>query len=363
MICSEFDVYLRLLIRRYFDVIFPEELKEFDIKLSKPHLFTFDKLNDLLIDLPKLESVKYRINFGIIRNNEKEMDYLNGAKWDDIRRQFHHLVHFDCFIQCQLFSYYNDSSIYEQIIASFSQMSQWTAGFFKVTNRTVCIYAYTNIEKGMLMKINGHQITTFADEMLSLDIDVYQNQREFLSLVLFDYVCPRLTEMSIAVTDSMRLNQIVQSFVKELFHRTSHLNSIEIHSTNDGKGYDDILNVLQCFDKPSINIEFCQFHVATHYDPTLIETVARCLPRLTSFIVSQIHAIGDLIIIINTSLIHFKSLLFLQLNRPKYLANHRAAFQTRENLRIWLKEHTLLGSSIEGRTCDVICNDHVQIWL
>lgn len=60
-------------------------------------------------------------------------------------------------------------------------------------------------------------------------------------------------------------------------------------------------------------------------------------------------------------MIHFKYLLYLQLDGPRYIQNDKEAFPTNENIQLCVKENTFSISSLVRIVFDVNFTSTVQI--
>jgi hypothetical protein len=86
-----------------------------------------------------------------------------------------------------------------------------------------------------------------------------------------------------------------------------------IHSTGDGTGYQDILDVFSCFQK-------------NH------------LPMLTALIIDNIYYMVDLVAIVNACLTHFKHLRYLQLGKT-----HDGSMSTKTNEELSTTSSPMVG--------------------
>lgn len=288
---------------------------------------------------------------------------------------FNHLVDFDCMIWVEK-RWSDISNIGQQIIASFSQFSAWSIHVSKeLVVPYICVFTKTlklsevAMDHSTLRNLNTHQIATLIDRASSIHMytvrDLYDDDDDDdddYDLVLPDRIFYKLNCLALGADCYTNFNRRLESFLKQLFSRTPNLKSIGICTRGSGDDYDDILNVLNCLEKPSISIRHCYINVKACYDESRMENILFHLPMLTSLEIDMLYDCEHLIDIVNTCLIHAKHLLYLSLARPCDICLSRDS-DMENNIQLWLKENTYLSDPIVGREFRAIGDFHVIIWL
>ncbi|UJR06820.1 hypothetical protein I4U23_011108 [Adineta vaga] len=364
-----------------FDHISQTQLNEFHLEiLHAPDRSTLEKFIFVLVNISGLRHVKFQICLDPINKNEDAIDYLNGEEWDRIRMQFDHLLNFDCTLWAASISYDVDD-LTEYVTDSFAQFSSWfvdvfeTKSYFSYSYSYVCVFTNTRrlcgaeIKYVLLNKRNGQEIATLIERISSLQVytvkNSYVNDEDTIespSLILPDRVFSQLERIEVYADSYMYFTERLESFLKQLFSRTSNLKSIEISSAGSDDDFNDIEDVLNCFEKPSMSITHCEFIVKADYDESRMKQVLFHLPMLTYLKIEILYAFEDFIATVNTCLIHAKYLFYLELPIP-YQIRPKTYGTMKENIQLWLKENTLLGDSIVGREFYAVMDRDIQIWF
>lgn len=161
-------------------------------------------------------------------------------------------------------------------------------------------------------------------------------------------------------------HSLLKTFLEQLFHWAPYLNSIEIWTSVDGSETDNTLEVLHCFQKLVTCLKDLLLELKYDFDEPSIPEIAYYLPMLTSLTISIIYHIYAVLEIVSADLIHIKRLIYLQLDTPKYdnvccngIILKKSSMKN--HIYFWLKEHTILGSSITERSFDADCSLRVRL--